>query len=224
MKKTLVSVYKSRAWTSVAALVLLAVALLLPQFAWADHSPDYTETPVSSLYPGSSAASYQSGLVSSGLLAAYPEILVYRHDVIAFLRYSPRQNCSFQMNSRLTDPALLAAYPEIMAYRRNVMAYLSYVAGEDCPELVARPESLSSRPSALMKPGLTDPALLAAYPEILAYRHDVMAFLDYAGRQDCSGMSGPRLQDPALLAAYPEILTYRRNVLAYQQYLAQQDC
>jgi uncharacterized protein (DUF433 family) len=207
--------------------VLLAVALLLPQIAWADHGPDYTDTPVRTLSSSSSAASYQSGLVSSGLLAAYPEILVFRHDVMAFLRYSPRQDCSASMNPGLTDPALLAAYPEIMTYRRNVAAYLNYVAGLDCQELAARPEAASSRPSALLKPGLTDPALLTAYPEVLAYRHDVMAFLDYArpsSSELCAETLGPGLKDPALLAAYPEILTYRRNVQAYQQYFAQQDC
>jgi len=228
MTSPLFSSSRNRAWTSVAGAVLLVVALLLPQIAWADHGPDYTNTPVRTLDSSSSAASYQSGLVSSGLLAAYPEILVFRHDVMAFLSYSPQQDCSASMNPGLTDPALLAAYPEIMTYRRNVAAYLDYVAGLDCQELAARPEAVSSRPSALLKPGLTDPALLAAYPEVLAYRHDVMAFLDYAARPSsreiCAETLGPGLKDPALLAAYPEILTYRRNVQAYQQYFAQQDC
>jgi len=229
MTSSFVSAYKGRAWISVAGVVLLVVvALLLPQIAWADHGPDYTNTPVRTLSSGSSAASYQSGLVSSGLLAAYPEILAFRHDVMAFLMYSPRQGCSAAMNPGLTDPALLAAYPEIMTYRRNVAAYLDYVVGLDCQALAARLEPVSSRPSALMNPGLTDPTLLAAYPEVLAYRHDVMAFLDYAARpsarEACSETLGPGLTDPTLLAAYPEILTYRRNVLAYQQYFAQQAC
>jgi len=228
MTSSFVSAYKGRAWMSAAALVLMAVALLLPQFAWADHAPDYSDLPVRNLSSESSAASYQSGLVSSGLLAAYPEILVYRHDVVAFLRYSPRQDCSAQMNSGLTDPALLAAYPEIMTYRRNVAAYLNYVVGLDCQEMPARSELISARPSALMNSGLTDPALLAAYPEISAYRHDVMAFLDYtarpSARQICSEKLGPGLKDPALLAAYPEITMYRRNVQAYLLFFAQQDC
>jgi len=224
MTSPLVSNSKSRVWISVAGLMLLAVALLLPQLAWADHAPDYTNTPVRTLSFSSSDASYQSGLVSSGLLAAYPEILAFRHDVIAFLMYSPRQDCPAQLHPGLKDPALLGAYPEIMTYRRNVAAYLDYVVGEDCQELAAGLEPISSPPSAMMNPGLTDPALLAAYPEVLAYRHDVMAFLDYTARQTCSETLGPGLKDPALLAAYPEILTYRRNILAYQQYFAKQDC
>lgn len=224
MKSSSFSVYKSRPWISVAALALLVVALLLPHLAWAEHGWDYTNTPVRTLASGSSADSYPSGLTSSGLLAAYPEILAFRHDVMAFLTYSPRQDCSAATNPGLKDPALLAAYPEIMTYRRNVAAYLQYVVGLDCQELAARPVPISSRPGALMKPGLTDPALLAAYPEVLAYRHDVMAFLDYSAQSICFGATGPGLKDPALLAAYPEILTYRRNILAYQTYFAQYDC
>jgi uncharacterized protein (DUF433 family) len=215
---------KSRLLISVAALVLLATALLLSQFAWADHTPDHPDRQVGDLSLVSLAASYKPNLMDSALLAAYPEVLAYQHDVMAFLSYSPWQDCSVQMNSGLTDPALLAAYPEILTYRRNVAAYLKYVAGLDCGELAARPELSSSRPSALTRPGLTDAALLAAYPEVLAYRHDVMAFLDYSARQVCSATLSPGLKDAALLAAYPEIITYRRNVEAYLQYFAQQDC
>lgn len=224
MKSPFVSLYKSRLRISVAALVLLAAALLLSQFAWADHASDHPDRQVGDLSLVSSAASYMPSLMDSNLLAAYPEVLAYQHDVMAFLNYSPWQDCSVQMNSGLTDPVLLAAYPEILTYRRNVSAYLTYVAGVDCGALAARSEFISARTSDLLKPGLTDPALLAAYPEVLAYRHDVMAFLDYSARSLCSETLSTGLKDPALLAAYPEILTYRRNAQAYLQYFAQQDC
>ncbi len=218
------SLYRRRGRVSGAALVLLAVALLLPQFAWANHAPEHPDRQISELPFVSSSAAYKPGLMNSALLAAYPEVLAYQHDVRAFLQYSPWQDCSVQINSGLRDPVLLAAYPEIKAYRRNVTAYLNYVVGLDCRDLEARPEVISSRPSALMKPGLTDAALLSAYPEVLAYRHDVMAFLDYSAPKFCSEALGPGLKNPALLAAYPEITTYRRNVQAYLQYFDQQDC
>ena len=224
MKSPFVSLYKSRLRISVAVLVLLAAVLLLSQFAWADHASDHPDRQVADLSLISLAPSYKPSLMDSTLLAAYPEVLAYQHDVMAFLSYSPWQDCSVQMNSGLTDPVLLAAYPEILTYRRNVSAYLTYAAGVDCRELAARPELISARPSALLKPGLTDPALLAAYPEVLAYRHDVMAFLDYSDGPVCSQTLSAGRQDPALLAAYPEIITYRRNVQAYLQLFAQQNC
>lgn len=224
MKSPFVSLYKSRLRISVAALVLLAAVLLLSQFAWADHASDHPDRQIGDLSLISLAPSYKPSLMDSTLLAAYPEVLAYQHDVMAFLNYSPWQDCSVQMNSGLTDPALLAAYPEILTYRRNVTAYLNYVSGADCRELAARSGLISARPSAVLRPGLTDQALLAAYPEVSAYRHDVMAFLDYSARPACSESLSTGLKDPALLAAYPEIMTYRRNVQAYLQYFAQQDC
>jgi hypothetical protein len=224
MTNLFVSVFKARLRGSVAVLVLLVVALLSPQIAWADHASDHPDRQVGDLSLVSVAASYKPRLMDSALLAAYPEVVAYQHDVMAFLNYSRWQDCSVQMSSGLTDPVLLAAYPEIMTYRRNVTAYLNYVVGVDCRELAARSDIASFRPSDLMKPGLTDAALLAAYPEVLAYRHDIMAFLDYSARQLCSATLSAGLKDPVLLAAYPEILTYRRNVGAYLQYFAQQDC
>ena len=278
---SLIVLRKGRMRISAAVLVLLMVALVLPQLTWADSASDHTVGQfdnLSSISPSeaqavllekyrtgellyhalgdqqdrSSTTSINPGLTDPALLAAYPEVVTYRRNVEAYLRYFAQQDCSelatqsevsayrrnASMNPGLTDPALLAAYPEVLTYRRNVDAYLRYFAQQDCPDLAPSLEAMASQHSAAINPGLTEPALLAAYPEVVAYRRNVEAFLQYFAQQDCSDLAAnsevtayqrsaltkPGLTDPDLLAAYPEVAAYRRSVEAYLRYLAQGDC
>jgi len=225
---SLVVLQKSQMRVSVAVLVLLLVALVLPQLTWADSASDHPDGQFDNL------SSISPSVAHAALLEKYTTgELVYHAP-------GSRQDRSSTalMNPGLTDPALLAAYPEVVTYRRNVNAYLHYFAQKDCSELATQSEVTTYRRSASMNPGLTDPALLAAYPEVLTYRRNVDAYLRYFAQQDCPDLApsleamasqhsaaiNPGLTEPALLAAYPEVVAYRRSVEAFLQYFTQQDC
>jgi hypothetical protein len=160
MKSLYVSTQKNGVQVRVAALVLVLVALMLPQFAWADHASDHPDGQFNS--QSSFSAIGASELMDAAFLAANPE-------VAAFRRYAAAQ-----------QRAALAANPELAIYRR-------YAASQQGTALSANPELAVYRRYAASQLGAGlsayyadgDAAFVDANPELRAYWR-------YVSENDCS--------------------------------------
>jgi len=177
---------------SVAAVVLLVVALVLPQLTWADHTPDHADSQFANLSSISPSAAYtalvekystgelvyhapgsrdalSSSISPSGAYAA----LVEKYKTGELIYHAPgrRDDRSFpaSVNPAQTDAAFLAANPEAMAYWRYVSAQQEVAAAASSARWVALGAYYTDRAA----------AFLAANPEIRAFRYN-------GAQQDCS--------------------------------------
>jgi len=201
---------KNTARLRVAALVLLVVALVIPQLTWADHASDHPDSQVGNLSSISSSAAYAAlvgkyktgdlvfntpgrrdnrsfGISPSGAYGA----LVEKYGTGELVYHAPgrRDDRLFTapVNPEQIDAAFLAANPETMVSRRYAASRQAVAEAANSARWVALGEYYTSM-------GTT---FLAANPEIMVYRRYV-----------ASGQT-----DAALLAANPEVMTYRRFVL-----------
>jgi hypothetical protein len=191
-------------------LVLLVVALVIPQLTWADHASDHPDSQVGNLSSISSSAAYAAlvgkyktgdlvfntpgrrdnrsfGISPSGAYGA----LVEKYGTGELVYHAPgrRDDRLFTapVNPEQIDAAFLAANPETMVSRRYAASRQAVAEAANSARWVALGEYYTSM-------GTT---FLAANPEIMVYRRYV-----------ASGQT-----DAALLAANPEVMTYRRFVL-----------
>ena len=201
---------KNTARLRVAALVLLVVALVIPQLTWADHASDHPDSQVGNLSSISSSAAYAAlvgkyktgdlvfntpgrrddrsfGISPSGAYGA----LVEKYGTGELVYHAPGRRddrlYTASVNPEQIDAAFLAANPETMVSRRYAASRQAVAEAANSARWVALGEYYTSM-------GTT---FLAANPEIMVYRRYV-----------ASGQT-----DAALLAANPEVMTYRRFVL-----------
>ena len=197
MSSYFVSTQRNWLWVSVAALVLLVVALVLPQLAWADHASDHVDDQAS-ISPSAS----MSSVLSLDLLRHYNAGEL----VSTATGRGDDRSPTASMSSAQTDAAFLSANPEAVVFQRFVSAQQEVAAGASSARWVAlgayhaiSDEVAAAASSArwvalgefytdsvvdLLAEFHTDSnaAFLAANPEIRAFRYNL-------AQQDCSEAS-----------------------------------
>jgi hypothetical protein len=180
----------------VAALVLFAIALMIPQLTWADHASDhpygqFDDPALISLSEGSAA-------------------LVEKYESGELVFHTPGRpdDRSFRTSadSVQIDAAFLAANPEIMVLRRLVASQQGIAAAADSARWVALGEYYADG-------GAT---FLTANPEIMVLRRLVASQQGIAAAADSARWValGEYYADggATFLTANPEVRTYRRFV------------
>ena len=165
MRSFVAQTRKNQFWVLVAALVLLVVALVIPQLAWADHASDHPDDQFdtqSSSARWVALGEYYTDMGAT-FLAANPEVMAYQ----CYASAQQGAAAAGSISPRLTNPTQLAAYPEVLAYQRSMAAQKAGVTASS-----ARWAALGEYYSDM---GAT---FFAANPEISAHRQ-------YVGQQVC---------------------------------------
>jgi hypothetical protein len=210
----------------VAALVLLVMALVIPQFTWADHASDHPDSQfdnLASISPseayvalvenyamgnlvynapgrrGDSPSTAFAGPAQIGVtfVSANPEIMTVQ-------RYAAGV-------AQETGADLLATNPEIAAYRRYAVSRQDVAAAASSARWVALGAYYTARGAAFQ----------ATNPEIAAYRRFAVSPPDVA-----AAASSARW---AALGAYytargSTFLATNPEIAAYRQYVSRQEC
>jgi hypothetical protein len=220
---------KNAVQVRVAALVLLAIALMIPQLTWADHASDhpygqFDDSALISLSEGSAALveKYKSGelvfhtpgrpddrafSISPG--EAYTALVeTYREGELVYHAPGRRDDSllTTSVNSEQVDAAFLAANPETIVSRRHAASGHAVAEAADSARWVALGEYYADR-------GAT---FLSANPEIMVLRRFVVSQQGIAAAADSARWValGEYYADggATFLTVNPEVRTYRRFV------------
>jgi hypothetical protein len=234
---------KNTARLRVAALVLLVVALVIPQLTWADHASDHPDSQVGNLSSISSSAAYAAlvgkyktgdlvfntpgrrddrsfGISPSGAYGALVE--KYGTGDLVFNTPGRRDDRSFGISPSGAYGALVEKYGtgELVYHapgRRDDRLFTAPVNPEqiDAAFLAANPETMVSRRYAASRQAVAEAANSARWVALGEY---------YTSMGTTFLAANPEIMvyrryvasgqtDAALLAANPEVMTYRRFVL-----------